>query len=73
MVIPLSKTLMSSSHLVGQTFQRRRDQEEYRRRRQSLVPLTLERPAANYEVLFCRLPGFKKERYLVEFDILIPL
>ena len=39
----------------------------------TVAPLDLERPAANYEVLLCRLPGFKNERRLVEFDILIPL
>lgn len=32
-----------------------------------------EKPGANYKVLFCRLPGFKRERRRVKVDILIPL
>jgi hypothetical protein len=31
------------------------------------------KPGANYKVLFCRLPGFKREGRRVKVDILIPL
>ena len=31
------------------------------------------KPGANYKVLFCRLPGFKRERRRVKVDVLIPL